>query len=507
MKKENLFPILIVFSLLLSFSILFNSSSLAEETAKIVILHTNDIHGFMFPYIDDKISPEKEIGGFQYLSTLIKNERAKNPGKVLLLDGGDIVQGTIYSNLSGGIPLIELMNDLKYDATVTGNHEFDWSARKLEHLIEIADFPVLVANVIRKSDGGFLNGSTPYTLKNVNGVKIGIIGVTFPDTSIIGQEFEADEYDFLSPEETLKMYVPVLKNIHKVDLVVILSHLGVKYDQKIAEEIPEIDIIVGSHSHTTLVEPILIGDTIIIQAKSYMVYLGRLEIDFDVETKEIVSYEGKLLSINEEIIPDPEVEWALNNFLDKFKEYAERVIGVTEVNLDRYIDRETNFGNLFADSMIEAGKTDIALINNIAIRVPVPQGEFTMEKLYEVYPYDNILTTMDLTGQDIKDILEWAIIYKYGLLNVSGMTVRYDLSQPDGQKAVEIIIRDKPIDLKGTYSVSVPDFLAMGGNEYYMFKNGKNLKKVITIRNAVEKYLEMNSPVNPRVEGRIIIDE
>ena len=380
---------------------------LAENLRKIILLHTNDIHGHMFPYEDKNTSSDDEkTGGFQYLATLINKERSENPGSILLLDGGDLAQGNIYSNLAYGIPVVEIMNFLKYDATVTGNHEFDWEIRRLEEMIEKADFSFLAANVIRKEDGNFIKGSVPYIIKEINGVRLGIIGITGADTSVFGPEFNSEEYLFLAPEETLKKYIPLIRFTHKVDLLIVLSHLGLHNDKKLASKISGIDIIVGSHSHTFLEEPVMENNTIIVQAGKYINCLGRLEIEVDIEENKIIDYKGNLLKVNDSIKPDREVAWLLDNYKLKYGAIAQKVVGINEIELIKSIENETNMGNLFTDSMREFGKADIAMINANAFRENIPVGPVTMEDLYEVYPYDNVLITMDLTGKDIKDILE-----------------------------------------------------------------------------------------------------
>lgn len=475
-----------------------------EETVKIVLLHTNDIHGHMNPYEDSRIAPGSEkIGGFEYLSTLIKEERAKNPG-ALLLDGGDIAQGSLYSNLAYGIPVIELMNNLGYDCSTLGNHDFDWGEEKLLAMINTARFPMLAANVIKRQDGNFIPCVKPYILKDINGIRIGIIGIACTDTTVLSPECSKEKYYFLSAEETLKCYIPVLKEIHKADLIIVISHLGYREDLKLSEKISDIDVIVGAHSHKAIEKPVMKNNTIIIQAGNYLAYLGKLELEVDKEQKKIVSYNGELIKIlNSQIEPDLEVKKLLDKYKEKYESFGEQIVGEASVDLTKSNIKECNLGNLVADIMRLAGKSDIAIINTGGLRENIPKGQVTIEKIYGVYPFENMLISMDLKGKYIKEIIETTFTGSHAILQVSGLTIKYDLSKPDKEKIVEILVNNKPLEDEKTYRVSTADFLATGGDGYESFKKGENPQNIMPIRDAIIKYFQENSPVSSEIEGRI----
>lgn len=481
----------------------------AEDTAKIILLHTNDIHGRLFPY-DNPIVAEPPVmtGGFQYLATVINKERSENPGKVLLLDGGDTFQGSMYSNLSFGIPVIELMNYLRYDAMVLGNHDFDWSEEKLMDLISTAGFPVLSSNVIMKDNGDFIKGAVPYTVKNINGVRTGIIGLTTDNTSIMGPSCETFKYDFLSPEETVKKYITLLENIHKAELIIVLSHLGLYEDQILAEKVPEIDIIVGAHTHTAIFEPILAGKTIILQADCYLSYLGRLEIEFDKEKKEIISYQGKLIKIvDSDIEPDSEVSFLLKDYTEKYDLLAKEIVGVESGDLIRDSWNESTIGNLFADIIKDAGKTDMGFINSKGIRADILSGNVTMEEIYAAYPFDDILVSMELSGKDILEILEISFNGEHSILQVSsGLELEYNRSNPVGQRLIEAKFNGEMIEPDRIYTVTTIYFLSTGKDDYEPFVRGKNLKNLILARDAIRDYFKSNSPVTGKIDGRIEIE-
>ena len=159
--------------------LLFATGLYAGESAttQLTILHVNDYHGRMLPAIDKQIDPKKEVGGAAYLADMIKEERAKNPGGTLLLAAGDMFQGSPESNLSHGTPVIEIMNELKFDAMVVGNHEFDWGMAVLTRLRKNAQFPFLAANIV-DSHGNLLPGIRPYRILQRRHAKVAVIGLT-----------------------------------------------------------------------------------------------------------------------------------------------------------------------------------------------------------------------------------------------------------------------------------------------------------------------------------------
>ncbi|MEQ8191991.1 MAG: bifunctional UDP-sugar hydrolase/5'-nucleotidase [Candidatus Eremiobacterota bacterium] len=475
-----------------------------EETIKIVLLHTNDIHGHITPYEDAKIAPVPEkIGGFEYLSTLIKEERAKNPG-ALLLDGGDIAQGSLYSNLAYGIPVIELMNNAGYDCSALGNHDFDWGAEKLSGMINAARFPVIAANVIERKSGNFIPGTEPYILKDINGIRLGIIGIACTDTTVLSPECSKEKYNFLSAEETLKYYIPVLKEIHKADLIIVISHLGYKEDVELCGKISGIDVIIGAHSHKAIEAPVMKNNTIIVQAGSYLTYLGKTELQVHKETKKIIGYSGELIKIlNSQIKPDIEVKTLLDKYREKYKSFGEKIIGEASVDLTKSNVKECNLGNLVADIMRFTGESDIALINTGGLREDIPAGHVTIEKIYGVYPFENMLVSMDLKGKYIKEIIETTFNGSHAILQVSGLKIKYDFSKPGSDKVVEILVNNQPLEDEKTYRVTTADFLATGGDGYESFKKGENLQNIMPIRDSIIKYFQEHSPVSGEIEGRL----
>ncbi|HPZ10436.1 MAG TPA: 5'-nucleotidase C-terminal domain-containing protein, partial [Candidatus Eremiobacteraeota bacterium] len=422
----------------------------------------------------------------------------------ILFDGGDIAQGTLYSNLTYGISMIDLMNKTGYDFSVIGNHDFDWGKEKLGHMISKAHFTFLSSNLVTKEQGEFIAGTRPYALKNIEDIRIGIIGLACTDTTVFGPESNISNYYIFSGEETLKFYIPILKEIHKADLIIVLSHLGYEEDVKLVSKVPGIDIIIGAHTHKVIEKPVLKDKTIIVQAGNYLAYLGKLEIEIDKSTKKIINHKGELITIlNSQIEPDKEVKYILDKYREKYEAFGDTIIGETSTVLTKIPYKECTLGNLIADSIKITAGVDIGLINSGGLRDNIPVGPVTMEKIYRVYPFENMLISLDLSGKDIMEIIEQSFSGFHAILQVSGLKVKYDSSKPKNQRVIEIMVNNKPLDPKKIYRVATADFLALGGDGYNGFKKGKNLQNVMLIRDAIIKYFQEHSPVSGKIEGRL----
>jgi len=269
-------------------------------------------------------------------------------------------------------------------------------------------------------------------------------------------------------------------------------------------------VIVGGHSHTAVTDPVVIDTTIIVQAGCFGLYLGVLELKIQRETNRIVqktrSHELKTVFSGPDNPADPHVTGIINKYNNRIKDVFTQVVGETTVDLVQNRRGEANEGNLLCDAMKRETGAAIAFFNSGGLKINIPRGKITMEKIYELLPYDNVLMTMDLTGRQIKDLLEHGASLPHGgILQVSGISVTYDLNKPAGERAVNICVGDSPLNLTNVYTVTTNDFLAAGGDGYTTFKEGKNIRYGDNLRNIFVEYIKKHSPVHPKIEGRIII--
>lgn len=488
----------------------FPPALFAKETTLVdlTILHVNDTHGRMLPYIEASPGERQMVGGADYLAYIIQEERSKNLDGTLLLSAGDMFQGTPVSNLFKGRSVADVMNYLKFDAMVIGNHEFDWGMDVLQHLTASSRFPYLSAN-IKDERGRYLPGVKPYIIVERKNVKIAIIGVTTPQVPRITTPGLLKHMTVDNPEVILPRFIRKAKDEGAV-LIIVLSHMGLDADKDLARRIPGIHVIVGGHSHTALENPVVVGNTIIVQAGAYGLYLGVLKLRIDADTGRIIGHteekELEKVMAGRDRPYDKELARIIQAYYGRIQKEYSRVVGETSVPLVRYHQRESNIGNFICDTMRRKTGTDIAFINSGAIRNNIPKGRITLEQVFTLLPFDNSLVTMKLTGKQILEILEQNAKLEHGILQVSGMEIRYDISEPVGSRVREAYTGRRSLDPKKTYTVTTIDFLAAGGDAFSPFMGGKDIMHGTALRDVIVSYLEKHSPISPRIEGRIIIN-
>lgn len=498
MKRPNI-VLCSIFLLILSVSIAHG------EQVEIRILHLNDFHGFAEPY--KPFGSDEMYGGIAYLAGEVDHLRKEKVS--LLLSAGDMIQGNNWTNLFRGESTIELMNLMRFDAMVVGNHEFDFGQDVLRRRISESKFPVLGANV----EG--LDLLKPFLIKELNGVRVAIIGVVTEDTLISTYPRNVAGLRFVSPIDTVEKYIKELKN--RSDMVVVLSHIGYPADRILAENVRGIDVIVGGHSHTKLTKPVMVRNTIIVQAWEHGKSLGVL--DLMVEGGKIVKFEGCL----EEIKPktgkaDPTALAVVKKYREKEEALLNEKVGEAEVDLDGENVRrmETNLGNLISDIMRYTSGADVTIINGGGIRASIKKGELRVKDVYSVLPFENYIVAIKLTGEQIREALEYGVSgvedEEGGFPQVSGLTFEYSPSERKGLRIKKVSIQGKLIDLGKEYIVATNDFLAAGGDGYKVFAEAGMMKgeKVVYnssgqwLRDTVVEYIKGMKRVAPKVEGRIV---
>lgn len=417
-------------------------------------------------------------------------------------------QGTPVSNLFKGMPVIGVMNYLGFDAMTIGNHEFDWGMDAFDNLHASSHFHYLSAN-IKDRHGHYLPGVKPYIMVDRKNLKIAIIGVTTPEVMYSTKPGNIEGFKVYRPEDILPELIKKVKE-EGAHMIIVLSHLGLDADKELAQRVPGIHVIVGGHSHTAIKTPVVTGDTVIVQAGYYGLYLGVFELSIDTDTGKIAHFKKR--RVLKKVLAGPDTPYdevaagIVNTYYDQIKEKFAEVVGESFVDLKRRYQRESNIGNLICDTMREETNADIAFLNSGGIRTDIPKGKITLEQVFTLLPFDNYLVTMNLTGAQILEILEYNARMEQGSLQASGIKIRYDVSAPLGSRVKEVYIGDKPLTRGKTYIVTSIDFLAAGGDAFKTFKEGKNILYGINLRDLFVSYLKKHSPVAPRIEGRIILN-
>lgn len=492
--RSSLLVVLVAFALVLG----------AQATifgAELVILHTNDVHSRLESFVDG----ETELGGLARLATVVDEIRDQYGKSVILLDAGDATHGTNVANLFQGRSTVEVMNAIGYNAMTLGNHDFNYGQEALLERMADAKFPFLAANVTTEA-GEVLTYSA--LVQDFGGVRVGVIGVSSLETPVTTHPNNVVGLVFHDPIQTVKQLAERLRP--DVDVLIALTHIGYLEDLKLAEAVPELDVIVGGHSHTELQEAVEVGGVIIVQSHEWARNLGFLRLE--IEDGKITGYEQRLIPITAAVEPHPEVQAIIDGWNSLLAERLNQVVGTTSVFFDgeraNVRTRETNLGNLVADIMREATGADIAITNGGGIRASLPQGEVTIGDIYTVLPFDNTLTVIQLSGRDLLAALEYSVrLYPEqngGFLQVSGVHFAVN-PRNSGKRVYNVRINGEVIVMDKLYTVATNDFLAAGGDGYEVLNNGIIVSDTgLMLRDVVVDYFLKHGTVDEPEGGRII---
>ena len=521
--KKRIALFLILLFAISVFAGLFTSPATAHEHDKnerkhdghgaghrLVILHTNDIHGHLVPFKEKRLSKTDKVAGMAYLAAMVEKAR-KDSGKcVLLLDAGDLAQGTPVSNYFKGIPMIEVMNYMGYDAATIGNHEFDWRQPALKEMIKKAKFPFVCANVVYKDNPNrTIFDLKPYIIKKVGDMNVGILGLTTTETPTITKAENTKGLVFLDPVKTAKKYIPQMRK-DGADFIIALTHQGFDEDQKLAKAVQEIDIVIGGHSHTKVMNPKKVGRVLVCQARKYGLYLGKMDLRYCMHSKQFKSFTEKdelVAALHNDIKPDENVVKIIKKYEDEIAPIMKKVVGKTNTDLLKKCSKKScgdwNMGNMITDGMRAKSGADIAMYNPGGIRSEIYKGEIKAEDVFTVLPFDNWLVTVTLDGNQVKEILEHGASH-HGSAQVSGVTFEIDYSQPKGKRVSNIKVNGKPMKMDKDYTLTTIDFLFTGGDGFN-FKGAKNVKYGDHVRDVITEYIQKNTPLNVKSDGRIKI--
>ena len=489
----------------------------AQGPVSIAILHTNDVHGNL--EVD-----YKGRGGMANIAGYVDEVKAEvGAENVVLLDAGDAMQGQPISNLLDGASTIDLYNMMGYKAAAIGNHEFDWGQDVLAARVAQSNFPWLAANIVVASTNDHPAWVTPWTVVEVAGVKLGIIGLGYTETPSITRKGLTDGLEFQDPVAAVSRYYDEVEA--QSDALILLVHIGWddrgehKGGETIATELAAagkpVDLIVGGHSHEQAEAPHMAGETPYIIAYQYGRWMGRADVTVDPAAKKLtlVNWEGHAIN-DGEVTPNADVAAKVAEYAMQMEPITKKVVGSTSVSLVRDYNAESNMGNIVTDAMRDYAKVDIAFTNPGGLRedILLAEGEtehsITWGETYAVMPFANTLYNMDLTGAQIMEILNQSATLHKGIIQSSGITWSYyndcDCNEPTTWGAVDVKVGGEPLQPDKVYRVTTNDFLAPGGDEWTTFAEGTNRENTyVDMQEVVNDYIGAHSPIAPAVEGRI----
>lgn len=520
-------------------SALAMSSGISFADYTLTILHINDWHSRIESNnrFESTCSAEEEgkgecIGGAARLVTAIAERRKALEGQnLLLLNGGDNFQGSLFYTTYKGKAEAEFLNLMKFDAMTVGNHEFDDGEDALVPFLEEIKFPVLSANVLASAKSGVGDRIKPSMVIEVGGQRIGIVGAVTNDTPEIASP--GPEILISNDLNAIKAEVDKLK-ADGVNKIIALTHVGYPRDKELIAKIPGVDVVVGGHSHSLLSNtdakaegpyPTMVDNpegykVPVTQAASYSKYLGEFKVVFD-DAGVVKEASGDPLYLDKSIVPDAAVLARIAELGAPIEELKKKEVSETTAAIDGSREacraRECEMGNLITDAMLDRVKgqgVTIAIQNGGGIRASIDQGVVTMGEVLTVLPFQNTLATFQLAGKDIVASLEAGVSEieegKGKFPQVGGLKYTLDKSvKPNEGRVSSVEVMEdgawKPIDPEKIYGVVTNNFVRAGGDGYKLFAaNAQNAYDFGPgLEQVVADYLAANRPYTPKVEGRI----
>ena len=474
------------------------------------IIATNDFHGALEPRPD---ANGVRRGGAAYVAAAIARARNECAPRceTLLLDAGDLFQGTPASNLSYGRPVVEYYNRMGYAAAALGNHEFDWGTDSLRARMRQAKFGIFGANV-RYTDGRDVKWIPNDTIVRRGATRIGIIGVSTVTTPTTTRAANVVGLRFDDPAPIVDSIGAALRK-RGANFVVVIAHAGASCGRDGATECggeiidlarkitTKVDAIVSGHTHT-LVNTEVKGIPIV-QARSSGRAIDVLDIPLGSNVDLPVRHQVRELA-TDTIKPSPAIDSIVRRAVTRVAPLVDQRVATIPATLPRQ-GSQYPLGNLIADAQRWAAKGDVAIMNNGGIRTELRGGEATYGSLFELQPFGNVLYSLTMTGAQLRGLVE-AMVAKSVNDHVSGMTIKYDPGKPAGSRVVSITMADgTPLSDARTYNVIVNDFIATGGEGYNAGGRATASKSLnIADLDALIDYLKsLPSPITAPAEVRI----
>ncbi|KAH8297415.1 hypothetical protein KR044_011476 [Drosophila immigrans] len=537
-----------------------------------IILHNNDMHA-RFEQTSrsggvcsrQDTNKHKCFGGVARVAHEVRRyrEEARNGGTpVLYLNAGDTYSGTAWFTVFKENITSAFLNKLQPDAMASpcaaslGNHEFDETIQSLVPFLNALEFPVLVSNmdISNETDLAATDKLRNSTVLNVNGAKVGIIGYLTRQT----KDDAAINVDFKEEVECINAEATKLKE-QGVNIIIALGHSGYQKDQEIARDCPEVDIVIGGHSHTFLdaSQPVADKDDTnpeavrgpypttvtqpggkkvpVVQAYAYTKYLGKLKVQFDADGN-LVSFDGSPILLDASIAQEQDVLDLLDAYRAPIAAIGESVIGHTKVDLEGgkvCRQRECNLGNLITDSMVFARVLEnkggdywtdaaVALMGGGGIRAPIDrnsEGSITLRDIMDVLPFTNRLYLTRISGHTLRNALErsaslWGTDASGGFLQFSGIHVEFDFERAPGQRVVSASVlcaqcripSYSALNETKVYNIITHEFHVNGGDGYHLLETENPHTEVLQKGDveALQQYLQHAPIIYPQLEERIV---
>ena len=493
---------------------------LSEKATRITLLHTSDIHGQLKVHDEFFWKNEKAIfkkrGGFAHLKTMITGFRRENPN-TLVVDSGDLFHGSAVAALSEGKALVPLINDLRYDVMLPGNWEVVYGKHRLISNLNACHASKVCTNM--RHDTGELI-FPPYQICRVGGIKIGFVGYTDPMTSVRQSPAYSYGIKFIEPENNLEEFINLLKGQEHCELVIALTHLGMAQQIHLSNQAyaEGVDYIFGGDTHERIRQPIKGKYSKVTEPGAFGSFIGKL--DLVIENGKIKDETYQLVEVDpEKYKADERMLKLISQAYQPYQKKIEKVIGRTNTPLYRYFIIETPMDNLITDALMWKAKPDIALSNGFRFCPPLVPGkktaeaEITRDYLWSMLPVNAEVIIAEATGQQLYDWLEQEIENVFAkdpnthfgawLIRFQGMKVKFTIGNEFGKRLQEVFVQGESLNRRKTYSILACEREGDPDNTLCRIKDVKNQRRLgYTLHEVMEEYLQMHSPVSPKIEGR-----
>ncbi len=490
------------------------------------MLHTTDLHGHIRPTHDYEGNPD--LGGLARCATAIRDVR-KAQDNVVLVDVGDTIQGTPASLFSEGRMMMRCLNHLNYDAWVPGNHEFDWGADKLAACIAAAEFPVLNAD-LRIPEGSTkpihqtLAKTRAYVMLEFDGVKLALVGLNTPGMPSWHTPRRRQAVRFADSVASVQRAVADARD-EGADILVLAAHQGFRawgddYANQInaiSEEVPELHVILGAHSHR-MEEGIVLDDALYAQAGYHGITLGRIDIQYDKARSRVSRRSSELLLMDSSVAQDPEILRLCRDDLERADDRLAETLGIAEspFAVDGAPRRETAVHNLFFDSIRSAlAERDVrvdAVLHGVLNRdYRLAAGPVTRREVWRIVPYENTVVVLTLDARHLRAILDRNAekVRSYKFLGIGGLKVRFNPKADEGERVLSLTRADGA-EVQDDERLSI----AMNSYDFAGWRHKTEVMKLVLddpstsvvetdldTRTAVEKYIQTNESIAPHTES------
>lgn len=420
---------------------------------KLSFVFTSDEHGY--------------LAGAPAIKRVADEARAENPGRTLLVSSGDVFQGAPESDMAHGEPGLQLLKAAEYDVVEVGNHDFDHGPEFFRKWVGSAPYPVLAGNLKDAKTGEHVPGTRPWVIKELDGVKVGLLGVVTPDTPKLGYASQTEGFLFEDPIAAGKKAVEELK-AQGCDVIGALTHLGSSGDREFAKQVP-VDFILGGHTHEMREEPEMVNGVPICQPGSFRKAVGRLDLELDPQTKRPVKIEHRLVKAGAETPADDEVGHIVRDALQKLEAAEGQEVVHNAERMDWHASVPDRLDFALSQGMKRLAGTRVAIHNGKLPRMSLGVGMLTGKDLRAVLPFPNEVVKIKVPREELRQVIEAALNRKdETTLFYSGISTDAESHGPDGQvKVLELRNEDGTTITDDEIEVATTDYLAQGALGYF----------------------------------------